>query len=106
MNRQVFGPQTEDVAAVSQYTDWGAFAKVRPDSEFAQFLDDAPCSPRRVAEQRKPAVSFFCLREYGVRAGRQQQGSNRGGQSEAARGSKSPLTVLSTNRRFLLVVVR
>jgi hypothetical protein len=39
VNRQIYGAQTGDVVAVSQYGDWGAFVKVRSDPEFTKFLD-------------------------------------------------------------------
>jgi hypothetical protein len=45
VNRQVLGAQTGDVVAVSQFADWGTFAKMRSDPEFAQFLETMRNNP-------------------------------------------------------------
>jgi len=45
VNRQILGPQTGDVVAVSQYADWAAFVKVRSDPDFTKFLETLRNNP-------------------------------------------------------------
>lgn len=37
--RQVVGPEVPNIVAVSQYSDWNHYAKLRSDGEIAQFLE-------------------------------------------------------------------
>ena len=38
--RQFAGPESGNIVAVSQYSDWSQFAKAAGDREWAQFLDN------------------------------------------------------------------
>jgi hypothetical protein len=37
--RQVYGPESGNIAAVTQYSDWNHFARAQSDLEVAQFLE-------------------------------------------------------------------
>jgi hypothetical protein len=45
VQRQALGPQPGNVVVLSQYADWGGFAKLRSDPEFAQFVETMPNNP-------------------------------------------------------------